>query len=489
MLNTAESPLYQQLAAHYREAMEKGALHAGARMPSVRELMRRHQVSLSTALQAVRLLEDLGWLQARPRVGYFVRGAPAPALDGLRDPDLTAPFEADNTLFAGRFAGLNERISLLIESTRRADIRVDLGGATPGEQLFDIAMLNRSAQALLREQPGVLVQGRSTAGTHPEFQAAMARRALDAGMRLAPRDILATTGNTEAVHLALSAVAQPGDVVAIESPTYYGLLQAVESLGLKILEIPCSQHTGISLEALDLAVRTEPRLKAVVVVPDLQMPVGTLMPDGHKAALAGFCSTHDLALIEDDSYRLFVEAPKPPSPIKAWDHTGHVIYCESFNKTLAPGLRQGWMTAGRWHERVQMLKFAQSRNTSTWAQLLTARWTTSAAFARHLQRLRPQLRSQRERTAQAIARHFPPGSRLRLPPGGLSLWVELPQGASSSALFDRALQEGIRIAPGAMFSNTGRYDGFVRFGCASPFTDDIDEAYRVLGRLLVSMRP
>lgn len=283
MPNTAESPLYQQLAAHYREAMEKGALHAGARMPSVRELMRRHEVSLSTALQAVRLLEDLGWLQARPRVGYFVRGAPA--LDGLRDPDLRAPFEADNTLFAGRFAGLNERISLLIESTRRADIRVDLGGATPGEQLFDVTLLNRSAQALLREQPGVLVQGRSTTGTHPEFQAVMARRALDAGMRLAPRDILATTGNTEGVHLALSAVAQPGDVVAIESPTYYGLLQAVESLGLKILEIPCSQHTGISLEALDLAVRTEPRLKAVVVVPDLQMPVGTLMPEDRKSVV------------------------------------------------------------------------------------------------------------------------------------------------------------------------------------------------------------
>ncbi len=476
------TPMYQQLASHYGVAIEQNTLRLGMRMPSVRELMRRHHVSLSTALQTLRLLEERGWVEARPRVGYFVRQGAMPALEDWSEADLRTPL-APSAAAANPFAGINERISLLVESARRADVRVDLGGATPGPELFDTAWMNKTTVALLREQPGILAMGRSTAGSHPEFQSAMALRALGSGMRIAPHEVLATCGNTEAVHLALSAVARPGDVVAVESPTYYGLLQGIESLGLKTLEIPCSQHTGLSLEALDLAVRTEPRLRAVVAVPDLQMPLGSLMPDAQKAALVEFCRTHDLALVEDDSYRPFVEAPQAPRPLKAWDVSGHVVYCESLNKTLAPGLRQGWMSAGRWHDRVQMLKFAQSRNTHTLGQLLVARWATSPAFERHLQRLRPRLRIQRERTAQAIARHFPPGTRLRLPPGGLSLWVQLPARVASSTLFQQALREGIRIAPGAMFSNTDRYEPFIRVSCAQAFTDALEEAYRALGRL------
>jgi DNA-binding transcriptional MocR family regulator len=482
MQASPEHPLYQQLAAHYSDAIGKGALRAGARMPSVRELMRRHDVSLSTALQTLRVLEDRGWLHARPRVGYFVRHPAGRALDESPDPDLSAPIAPASP--DDRYVGINERISLLLEAGRRARLRVDLGGATPGPELFDVSAMNRSVAAVLREQPDVLAHGRALTGAQPEFQQAMARRALDSGVRVSPHDVLATTGNTEAIHLALSAVTQPGDVVAVESPTYYGLLQLIESQGLKALEIPCSHRTGLSLEAMQLAVRTEPRLKAIVAVPDLQMPLGTVMPDSHKAALVSLCAEHGLALIEDDSYRLLLDMPEPPRPAKAWDTGGHVIYCESFNKSLAPGLRQGWMAGGRWHERIHMLKFAQSRNTPVLGQILAARWSTSAAFARHLQRLRVALRQQREQTAQALARHFPAGTRLRLPPGGLNVWVELPEGASSSKLFEQALRHGIRIAPGAMFSNTARYERFVRFGCTLRFTDEVDDAYRTLGRLL-----
>lgn len=483
MQASPDAPIYQRLAAHYSEAIGKGALRAGSRMPSVRELMRRHAVSLSTALQTLRMLEDRGWLQARPRVGYFVRQPPTCVLDELPDPDLREPL-LPAAAKEGRYVGINERISLMLEAGRRPDVRVDVGGATPGPDLFDVAAMNRSVAALLREQPQILAQGRALTGAHPEFQQAMARRALDSGIRLSPHDVLATTGNTEAVHLALSAVTQAGDVVAVESPTYYGLLQVIESQGLTALEIPCSHRTGISLEALELAIRTQPKLKAVVVMPDLQMPLGTVMPDSHKAALVQLCQQHELALVEDDSYRMLLDVPEPPRPAKAWDDSGHVIYCESFNKTLAPGLRQGWMSGGRWHERIGMLKLAQSRSTPPFGQLLIARWAGSPSFARHLQRLRAALKQQRECTAHAIARHFPPGTRLRLPPGGLNLWVELPEGASSSTLFDEALRLGIRTAPGSMFSNTGGYDRFVRFGCTLKFTDGLEDAYRTLGRLL-----
>lgn len=480
MTALASMPLYRRLAADYRLAMERGTLQAGERMPSVRALMQRHGVSLSTALQTLRHMEEQGQLEARPRVGYFVRDAQPEGLALAREPDLSQPV---TPVPQKRFVGINERISLLLERGRLADVRVDLGGATPPPALFDRGFLNRSAARLLREQPDLLVQGRSLLGTHPEFQRAMARRALAAGVQVAPADVLATTGNSEAVSLALAAVASPGDVVAVESPTYYGLLQVIESLQLQALEIPCSPRTGLSLEALELALRTQPRLKAVVVVPELQMPLGTRMPDAHKSRLVELCTAQGVALIEDDSYSLFVEADSPPRPIKSWDTRGQVIYCEAFNKSMAPGLRQGWMNAGQWHGRVQMLKFAQSRNTQPLAQLLAAACVGAPAHLRNLQQLKLQLRRQREAMARLVARYFPIGTRLSLPPGGLCLWLEFPEGVSSAELFTLALARGIRTAPGSMFSSAGRYERCMRLGCTQPVDEAVEQACRELGGL------
>ncbi|MDD0840527.1 PLP-dependent aminotransferase family protein [Curvibacter sp. HBC61] len=477
-------PLYRQWAEHYRQAIAKGALSAGQRMPSVRELMQRHAISLSTALQILRTLEAEGCLEARPRVGYFVCSPAAVNLGEATDPDPRMPV---SQLDGKEFVGINERISLWLEQGRLADVRIDLGSAMPAPELFDGATLNRHGAALLREFPDILVQGHSRPGTHPVFQAAMARRALDAGVQVAPQEVMATLGNSEAVNLALSAVAERGDVIAVESPTFYGLLQAVEAQNLRALEIPSSARTGISLEALELAVQQEPRLKAVVVVPHLQMPHGAVMPDEHKARLVDFCVRHQLALIEDDIYREFLDSPQPPRPLKAWDRHGQVIYCVSFNKTVAPGLRQGWMNGGRWHTRIHMLKFAKTRNMQVWAQLLTARTVEAAAHERHLRRLRQALRQQRERSVQAVARYFPVGTRLSVPAGGLSLWIELPPGASSSRLFEQALALGIRVAPGPMFSNTGRYERFVRLSCGLPFSAEVEAAYVTLGRLVQAM--
>lgn len=474
-------PLYRQLADHYQQAVAQGVLLPGDRMPSVRELMQRHGVSLSTALQALRTLEDQGCVLARSRVGYFVQDQRAQRLEHSSEPDPRCPV---HSIDGAQFAGINERISLWLEQGRRAHVRVDLGAAMPSPELFDQATLNRVGAGLLREFPDVLVLGNSRPGTHPLFQAAMARQALEAGVNVAPQDVMATLGNSDAVNLALAAVAARGDVVAVESPTFYGVLQAVEAQNLRALEIPSSARTGISLDALELAVQSEPRLKAVVVVPHLQMPNGALMPDSHKERLVAFCRRHQLALIEDDIYRELVDAPVPLRPLKAWDETGQVIYCVSFNKTLAPGLRLGWMNGGRWHERIQILKFARTRNMQAWAQLLAARTVGTPAHERHLRRFRSALRLQRERGVQLVARHFPQGTRMSVPPGGLSLWIELPARVSSAVLFEQALALGIRVAPGPIFSNSGRYEGFLRLSCGLPISPEVEWAYGELGRLL-----
>lgn len=486
--NTPTSPpvvgderyLYQRWADHYAQAVQSGVLLPGEKMPSVREIRQRHEVSHTTALQILRELESRGLIEARPRVGYFVSShrLDLPAARELQQP---VSFDAEPSLFEG----LGQRISTYLNKARLAGpLKADLGSAMPASTLFDASFLNRQAIALLREFPDLLVHGPSAPFTHPEFQGAMSRYALTFGLKIPPMQVAATLGNSEAMNLVLDALTHPGDVVAIESPTFYGIVQAVQSRGLRALEIPSSPHTGMSPDALELALRMYPQLKAVVVVPHLQMPQGATMPDSHKERIVRMCSLHGVALVEDDIYREFMEEPGVHRPCKAWDVDGTVVYCSSLSKSFAPGLRLGWMNAGRWHDRVQMVKFSRSRNMPVWPQLLAARTVNTPYHSRHLARLREHLRHQREQVARAVSRYFPIGSRLSLPAGGLSLWVELPEAVSTGKLYDDALALGIRTAPGDMFSDGDRHGHFLRLACGMPYTPQIDEAFRTLGALI-----
>jgi DNA-binding transcriptional MocR family regulator len=362
-------------------------------------------------------------------------------------------------------------------------VRVNFSSARSAPSLYPGEALKNAAMRALRQQPNLLVRVASYGGD-ATFRGVLAKRALASGMVLAPDEVLVTQGCIEALNLALRAVTQPGDIVAVESPTFYGLLQVLETLGLRALEIPTSPQTGISLEALQLAFDSYSDIKALVVVPHLQNPLGGIMPDEHKAQLVELCRQRDVALIEDDTYTGLLDDGLPKQALKAWDKDGGVIHCASLHKILAPGMRLGWMSAGRWQQRVEMLKYAQSRYNDELAQVAAADVMSSGAYDRHLQRLRGKLRDQRQRTSAAIASHFPAGTRFSQPKGGLALWVELPKQISSQVVFDRALDVGILIAPGLMFSNSNRYDHFVRLNCGAPYTPEIDQALRELGNIL-----
>ncbi|KVW71521.1 PLP-dependent aminotransferase family protein [Burkholderia ubonensis] len=476
-LPIAGEPLYERLAEHYRRIIAAGTLAPGDRMPSVRAMMEQHGVSLSTAIQTFRRLEDAGWCEAKPRSGYFVRRRASAALETLRESDATP------LTVAPPFAGLHERVSRVIDRANAMPDALNLGGASASSALYPTARLQALAIRLLRRKPTLLTDAGPVGGSS-EFRQTMAKRALAYGVTVSPDEVMSTSGGVDAVNLALRAVARPGDTIAIESPAFFGLIQLLESLGLRTLEIPASPTTGLSIEALDVALSAYPDIKAVVVVPNLQNPLGSVMPDDRKAALVALCARHGVAVIEDEPYRELVEAPQPVKPVKAWDRDGTVIYCPSLNKVLAPGMRLGWMSAGRWHARVKMLKFAHSRHNAALLQAVAAEFVGSGAFDRHLHRFREQLRAQRDATIDAIARHFPAGTRLNQPPGGLMLWVALPDGVCSEALFNAALEQGVRIAPGAIFSNTDRFDAFIRIGCARPFDAQLEAAFGTLGRLV-----
>ena len=470
-------PRYRQLADHYLAAIQAGALSPGDRMPSLRDLKIEHGASLSTVLQACRLLEQQGWLEARPRAGYFVRQPQRRQVAPAREPDaVVAPDPA-------QYVGIHARVSSVIAAARANPARIQFGFAVGAPELYPAERLKRIGMQVLRRAPERLTSMLPLGG-HPPLKAALARRAMEAGFAVAPDEITVTHGCIEALNVALRALASPGDTIAVESPTYFGLLQVLESLGLRVLEIPTSPHTGLSVAALEQALREHGNIKAVVAMPNLHNPLGCVMPDEEKARLVQLCARWDLPLIEDDTYGELTGSSHRLKAAKAWDETGHVLYCSSFTKVLSPGMRIGWLAAGRWQPRVDMFKYAQTRLNDEWPQAVLAEFVGSRAYDAHLRKLRATLAMQRPRMADAIASYFPPGTRFSLPPGGVMLWVELPGRVCSQVVFEEALRIGIRIAPGVMFSNSGRFDHFLRLNCGSPYTPEIDEALRQLGQIV-----
>ncbi|APW40407.1 2-aminoadipate aminotransferase [Rhodoferax koreense] len=478
------SPLYQRLASHYRQAIHAGVLAPGERMPSVRKLTLLHQVSLSTALEVCHRLEDEGLLAAKPRSGYFVQQPRRARLVPLREPEIgTALEDAPGPLDRTHYRGIHQKVSDYVAQCERASLVTNLAGAYGAPEAYPAQALHRAATRVLRQKPELLVSAVNAQGD-VNLRTVLARRALGAGMRFTAEDIVVTYGCTEALNIALRAVTSPGDTVAVESPTYYGLLQIIESLGLRALEIPTSPATGLSIEALELAFRTHPAIKAVVAIPNLHNPLGCVMPDDHKARLVALCEGAGIPLIEDDTYGALADGDTQLQTAKAWDQTGNVIYCCSLRKTLAPGLRLGWVAGGRWHARIQMLKYAQSRYNEALAQMTAAEYMQTSAYDRHILRLRQQLKTQREQMAEAIATYFPAGTRLNLPQGSMMLWVELPDHRPVQPVFSAALKLGIRVAPGTLFSNSARYDHFMRICCGDPHSKAVDAALRQLAGLL-----
>lgn len=478
---TQARPLYQRLAEHYRRAIQSGALAPGQRLPSVRGLMRAHRVSLSTALQVCHQLEDEALVEARPRSGYFVLKPRRPALAPIAEP------ETGRTPDPAQYVGIHDRVSAFIARSESQPVEMNLALAAPPVEYFPAEELRQAMSRALRRYPQLLCSRVPPLG-HPSLRTVLARRALEYGIQAQPEDVLVTHGCIEALNLALRAVARPGDTIAVESPTFFGLLQILESLGMRALEIPASPQHGLSVEALELALQAYPDIRAVVCIPNHHNPLGCVMPDESKARLVALCEARGVALIEDDTYGALGPSSTPPA-LKSWDRTGNVIYCSSMHKTLAPGMRLGWMLGGRWSRRIEMLKFSQSRPNEPLAQIAVADFMGSKAYDRHLARLRQRVKAQREAMADAIARHFPPGTRLNAPTGGMLLWVELPEGVSGTEVHEHAQRDGVRVAPGMLFSNAGRYEGFLRISCCATSAQETEEAARRLGNAVRACLP
>ena len=459
--------LYHQLTDVLAQQIAEGAFRPGDRLPSIRSLARQRGLSLATVIAAYQMLEDRGLVSPRPRSGYFVRAQPkGPALR----PSTPSP--------QPRRPSMGDLILDVLRAVRDPQI-LSLGAAYPSSELLPTEALARHLAASARSH-NLAANALHPWGYDP-LRRQIAQRALFAGSRLDPDEVLVTHGATEALNLALRAVARPGDAIAVESPTYFGFLQLIEELGLRALEIATDPTTGLRPDALRKVMENQ-RLAAVVVVPHFQNPLGARMPEERARELVTLCAEHEVPLLEDDLFRDLAFDGRHPTSLRAYDQEGGVLCIGSFSKTIAPGFRLGWIAPGRYAESVRRTKAALAPATSMPVQMALARYLGRGGFQNHLRGLRHTFSETLAKMRQKVAESFPEGTRLSDPRGGFLLWIELPQG-DAVKLHHLALRDGISIAPGPIFSASGRFRRCLRLNAGHPWSPEIENALDRLAHL------
>jgi len=468
----ADGFLYQQVIDLICESIDSGTLKPGDRLPSLRHMSTRIGVSVPTVRQAYVELERQRRVESRPQSGFYVRGMIGNAL--------VRPFPrfqptAKPVRISGR--SLMDRV---YDGLHQPDV-VPLGIANPCMTMPAAKSLHRAMKRIMASAED---RSLSYAPTNGEagLRRQIAYRYLDTvGSNIEPDSIVITNGGQEALLIALQAVAEKGDVIAVESPAYHGVLELIDSLGMLAIEVETCPEDGVMLEPLRMTLEAH-AVKACMFSTTLSNPLGVSMTEEKRKALVEIIDEFEVTLIEDDVYGELLFDGHRPKPAAMYSTSGRILTCGSFSKTAAPGYRIGWLIAGKYHDIVTRLKRSYSCSSGLLQQLTLAEFLASGDYDRYLKKLRPALQRNAERMSALVAQHFPPETRTSKPVGGSVLWLELPENVDAEKLFGEALDAGISTAPGLIFSPCDCYRNFMRLSFGHPWTKELEDSLAWLGK-------
>lgn len=464
--------LYQQLADRLQSQIDDGIWQPGERIPSIRQSCKTHGLSPMTVLQAYQLLESQGRILARPQSGYYVKAA--------------SPQVVQHTPSQTHYSGsvdINDLVFEVLQASKSRDL-VPLGMSVADPTLFPHPQLGRALASCMRKLDPFSTVADLPPGNEA-LRRAIAQRYASDGVAVNPQEIIITTGAMEALSLSLQVLTEPGDWVVVESPTFYGALQAIERLKLKAVEIPVIPGVGIDLDLLADALTRIP-VKACWLMGNVQHPLGHTMPDSHKAQLMALLNSHGVPLVEDDVYAEVYFGRERPKPIRHWDQRGDSLLSSSFSKCLAPGFRVGWVVAGPHAERVQRLQLMSTLSTNVPSQLALAEMLRQGGVDAHFRRLRHTLAQRQQQMRAALQRLLPDEVRISSPDGGYFLWLALPAHFDSRALHAKALGSGFSVAPGALFSSQGQHNHCLRLNSSHPWSEQLEQALTRLAALIAA---
>jgi DNA-binding transcriptional MocR family regulator len=449
---------YRSLYERYRGLIASGTFAPGERLPSLRRVSEESGLGLNTVRAAFGLLEGEGLAKAMERGGYYVRrrASREPATSTFSAPDecreaegLSAAQKIEYLLAASGSTGgaatsfaLAEPDSALLPTVRLERLHASLSGSW-------IDYGDQAGEAELRR--------RIAAAYHPYHGS------------LRAEDIVVTNGATEAIGVAMRALLEPGDEVAVESPTYYDYFRQLAAARAKVIEVPVREG-GIDLGLLDSLSRKR-KIRMIVVQPNVQNPTGTSMSDADKRRLVEIASRSGAILLQDDVYGDLAFARERPLNLGACGGYERLVYLSSFSKCLAPGLRIGWMSAPGFKAEIARAKSLASLATNRPSQRVLSAYLSGGLFRKHLASMRSALRSQLDEYLDLLEGALPAGSTLARPSGGCLLWIALPQGGDASRLFEAGAREGLLFAPGELFSANPFFRGHLRINFGYRLTE------------------
>ncbi len=464
--------LYMQVAGGVEKMIAEDVLKIGDKLPSVRVLSEEQGISMGTAFQAYYHLEGKGLIESRPKSGYYVRfnHKRFPALPKMMQPDSLS-----------HLVSVKEMIST-IYSDISADHKMNFALAVPDISLLPAAKLHKSVVHALRHSKDHCIQYEHIQG-NLDLRKQIAKLSFNWGGKIKPEEVIVTNGCLEAMTMCLRAVTNYGDTVAVECPSYFGVYQAAEILGLKVVEISSDPTTGLELACLEKAIEKF-NIKACVCVPNFNNPLSSCMPDENKKRLVTLITKHNIPLIEDDIYGELYFGKARPKPCKYFDTKGMVMHCSSLSKSLAPGYRIGWTLPGKFFEEVKQIKRIHNISSPTLTQAAMAHFLQHGRYEYHLKNLRKALHTGCLRYIQAIITYFPADTKISRPLGGFVLWLELNKAVDVFKLRSDAMKQHISIVPGKIFSASCNFSNCVRISFGKPWNEDTDYGLKVLGDLV-----
>lgn len=464
--------LYAQIAARIETQIKQNLLKPGDKLPSVRALSLEQGISISTSYKAYVELENMGMIEARPKSGYYVKFSPA---------RLTKAPETKPPLKKIEQATVTQMIAMVYQNMSEESV-IRLSRSSPPLSLIPMAKLSKSMMESIRKSPTGNINYENLQG-NISLRNHVAKNAFNWGGNITGEDVVTTQGCLEALIFCLRALTKPGDTVAIESPTFFGIFNIMLSLDLKVLEIPVNPDTGIDIDYLAEAM-DKVDIKVCLFVTNFSNPVGSCMPDDSKQRLVKLITKRQIPLIEDDIYGEIYFGKSRPRTCKSYDTEGWVLLCSSVSKSIAPGYRVGWCIPGRFKDQVINIKMMHTISSATPTQAAVAHFFETGRYDLHMRNLRKTLYTQSLRYTQAIATHFPPGTKISQPQGGYALWIELDKNIDAFELYQLAIAQNISIAPGQIFSTDARFTNFIRISFGLTFDAVVENSFKVLGDLI-----
>lgn len=465
---------YEEIANKVETIIKNLDLKAGDRVPSVRQVSKELSVSQTTVFQAYHILEARGVIISRPRSGYFVNAAAKNNL-AQKPKGKYTPLPSQVTL--------NTMIANMLKNIKEHGA-VNFSILAAVNEILPITRMSKAVRDVLKDASGDGFQYPPIEG-NSRLVKQLVLQTFDWKKSLSADDILVTNGCIEAINLCLDAIAKPGDIILVESPAPYGMLQSLETRNMLALEITTHPDTGLDLNQLEIAL-TQHKVAACILTTVCNTPIGCSMPKDNILKLLKILSAHNIPLIEDDALGALSFSHPRPLPAKAYDENNNVLYCTSFSKSLGPGFRIGWVSGGKYHEKIKRLKYISNFFTNGILQDAIGRFLETGLYDDHLKKMKISLQQNLARYITSINNYFPEDVKISTHKGGMSIWMELPVYVDAWELHRRALKEGTGISPGQIFSATNQYNNYIRLNYCPIWNTRVDKHLEKLALLIIN---